>query len=376
MEDSYTWKELSTKLEVLCEPLKDLRLDYQWGSVPSYYSLSSWNDNISLNKFKELSFIAGGKLLKEFKTIPELKEIFTTADPLYTWYTALRLLSGYFNINLVADQTKEGVSIGAVYHGSINNVVSVAAMMCMRLTNINPPSLKRKKEIKSEVKNEKKIPKRMEKKIFQEANSTCPFCGEREVSLLDIHHIVARSQGGPNEELNLILTCKKCHTDVEEGQLSITDVMKKKQELIKGKINESKSSNASPIFNISQNKIDSSVIANTVNFKGTKPSKVAHPLGSIGANIDMNNYIKYLIDRYYDFRKADKSYGRNDNFHHSEIHTTIRKKFKAKTYYIKQEKFQDLCEYIYWRIEKTIQGKRNKANGIKNYNSFEEYLKV
>ena len=49
--------------------------------------------------------------------------------------------------------------------------------------------------------------------------------------------------------------------------------------------------------------------------------------------------------------------------------------FKVKTYFIKQEKFQDLCEYLYWRIERTIQGKRNKSNGIKNYESFEEYCK-
>lgn len=163
---------------------------------------------------------------------------------------------------------------------------------------------------------------------------------------------------------------------MEDGKISVTEVMKRKSELMKGINDINTPLKSTPIFNISRNKIDSSVIANTVNFNGKKPSKVAHPLGSIGANIDMNNYIKYLIDRYYDYRKADNSYGRNDNFHHSEIHTTIRKKIKAKTYYIKQEKFQDLCEYIYWRIDKTIQGKRNKSNGIKNYNSFEEYLKV
>lgn len=373
MKDSYAWKELGEKFEKLSESLKGLRLDYQWGSVPSYYGLACWSDNISITKFKELSLIAGEKLLKDYRDIPHFKEIFTTSDPIYIWYNTLRLLSGYFNTNLVGDQTKNGVSIGAIYHGSIDNVVSVAAMMCMRLTNFNPPISKKKKEIKSERKNEKKVPKRMEKKIFQEANSTCPFCGEREISLLDIHHIIPRSQGGPNEELNLILACKKCHTDIEEGKISLAEVMKKKQELISSKINESKSSNRSPIFNISQNKIDSSVIANTVNFKGKKPSKVAHPLGSIGSNIDMNNYIKYLIDKYFKYREADSSYGRYEKFNYGEIHKTIQSKFKAKTYFIKQEKFQDLCEYIYWRIDRTIQGKRNKANGIKNYESFEDY---
>lgn len=248
--------------------------------------------------------------------------------------------------------------------------------------NENAPSNKfvkfskaEKSELKDKLKNEKKIPKRIEKKIFQEANSTCTFCGEREVSLLDVHHIMPRNQGGPNEELNLILVCKKCHADIEDGQISIIDVMKKKNELVQQKNTLQKSSGTAPIFNLKKSKIDSSIIANIVNIKGKKPPKLAHPLGSIGANIDMNNYIKYLIDRYYKYREADSSYGRFEKFNYGEIHRTIQSKFKAKTYFIKQEKFQMLCEYLYWRIDRTIQGKRNKANGIKNYDSFENYLK-
>ena len=68
------------------------------------------------------------------------------------------------------------------------------------------------------------------------------------------------------------------------------------------------------------------VIANTVNFKGKRPSKVAYPLGSVGANIDMNNCIKSLIDKYYKYREADSIYGRFEKFNYGEIHRTIQSK--------------------------------------------------
>jgi hypothetical protein len=88
----------------------------------------------------------------------------------------------------------------------------------------------------------------------------------------------------------------------------------------------------------------------------------------------MNNYIKYLIDKYYKYRDVDQSYGRYEKFSYGEIHNSIFKRFKAKTYFVKEERFEELCEYLYWRIDRTIQGKRNKANGIRNYSSFIEYV--
>ena len=169
MEDNYSWKELEVKFEELSDSLKGLRLDYQWGSVPPIYMLASWNDNISLNRFKETSAIAGTKLLTSYKNLSGFEEVFLSSDPITVWYNTLRLFSGQFNIDLVADQTKDGVSIGAVYHGSINNVVSVSAMSCMRLTILKTGTSQSKKtSSENEMKNEKKIPKRIEKKIFQD----------------------------------------------------------------------------------------------------------------------------------------------------------------------------------------------------------------
>lgn len=375
MEDNFSWKELAEKFNELSDILIGLRLDYQWGSVPSIYSLAGGNNIIALNKYKTLAYLAGNKLVEDYKSLKEFAEVLTVNEPINIWYNFLRLYSGQFNIGLVGDQTVKGVSIGAVYHGSLYDVVGISSQMCMRLTIIKPKSKKQSNSTRTtDGRNDKKIPKRIEKKIFQEANSSCPFCGQREISFLDIHHIIPRSQSGPNEELNLILACKKCHTDIEEGIISIAEVLKKKQDLIHQKATHQKSPNSGTIFNLHKNKIDSSIIANTVNIKGKRTPKMHHPIGSIGANLNMNNYVQYLIDRYYKYRKVDSSYGRFDNFSHSEIHRTIQSKFKAKTYFIPEEKFAALCDYLYDRIEKTIQGKRNKANGVKNYDTFEEFI--
>jgi hypothetical protein len=375
MEESYSWKELEAKFDRIAQTEKGLRLDFQWGSVPELYSLVCYNDITSYDQFIQLSFTAGKKLFDNFIGKKEFQEIFKNDQYHIIWYNALRLLSGKFIPKFIADQEKDGISLGAVCLGSISNVASVSAFICMNLVSIadkSTPKFKSSAEKKSA--NNQKIPKRIEKKIFQEANSACAFCKQNEIVMLDIHHIIRRKDGGPNEELNLILVCKKCHTDIEDGIITLTEVMRKKQELVKYKDSIKKEDKNIPIFQLNNNKIESSIIAKTVNIGKKGSPKMNHPFGSIGANLNMNNYIKYLIDKYYKYREADKSYGRFENFSYGEIHNSIFRKFKAKTYFVREERFTELYEYLYWRIDRTIQGKRNKAYGISNYPTFVEYM--
>lgn len=44
---------------------------------------------------------------------------------------------------------------------------------------------------------------------------------------LESHHIIPRSQGGENEEYNLITLCEKHHKLVTEGKMSDTEMLKK-----------------------------------------------------------------------------------------------------------------------------------------------------
>src|ERR1039458_1702127 len=62
------------------------------------------------------------------------------------------------------------------------------------------------------------------KSILQRDCWKCRSCGSR--NALHIHHIVFRSQGGPDEAWNLITLCSSCHhgvhQDVEDGQYGLT----------------------------------------------------------------------------------------------------------------------------------------------------------
>jgi hypothetical protein len=226
----------------------------------------------------------------------------------------------------------------------------------------------------------KSVPKKTEKLLYQESNSQCVFCSEDDVSLLEMHHIVPWSEGGTHHLTNLILVCRNCHGRIEDGSILPEKVNRRKIELASGVHHvperdagtkkDGRSKNVS--FNGTAN---SSIIANDVSFSGDAkmPSNIRHPQGSIGADVVKKGYIDYLIGRYYDYRKADASYGRQRPFHHAEIHTSIQRKFKAKTFFIPVGRFEELVVYIKKRIDRTIQGKRNRKSGHRNYSSFEDY---
>lgn len=77
------------------------------------------------------------------------------------------------------------------------------------------------------------IPKQIEKQIFQEAGSACPFCGEKHVAVLHIHHIIPRAEGGPNTPENLLLVCASCHQKIHTEIISSEQVYSTKRLLAK-----------------------------------------------------------------------------------------------------------------------------------------------
>src|SRR5690606_41356979 len=79
--------------------------------------------------------------------------------------------------------------------------------------------------------NDKRIPRQVEKLIYQQAGSRCAFCAESAVALLEIHHIVPRAEGGPNDPVNLILACRNCHRRIESGEISRKEVLRDRRSL-------------------------------------------------------------------------------------------------------------------------------------------------
>jgi len=211
------------------------------------------------------------------------------------------------------------------------------------------------------------------KKLYQEADNRCPFCDIADVAVLEIHHI----DGDPsnNKIENLIVVCGNCHSKITRGEISPADVHAKKMELFWTHRASPRRSEKSPrqSVNVNAASVSDSIIANTVTFGHKRSPRMQYPVDSIGADTIKKGYIDYLIKRYYDYRQSDASYGNFRPFNHAEIHTTIQRRFKAKTFFIHVSRFEELYDYIKSRVDQTIQGKRNRSRGVLNYDSFEKY---
>lgn len=60
-------------------------------------------------------------------------------------------------------------------------------------------------------------PQRLKTKLKNErADRTCEFCNEQ-TDRLEVHHIIPRAEGGPNDPDNLIVLCLTCHDKAERG---------------------------------------------------------------------------------------------------------------------------------------------------------------
>lgn len=211
------------------------------------------------------------------------------------------------------------------------------------------------------------------KKLYQEADNRCPFCSVADVAVLEIHHI----DGDPsnNQIENLIVVCGNCHSKITRGEISPADVHAKKMELFWTHKTSPRRAEKSPKQSVIVNaaSVSGSIIANTVTFGRKRPPRMQYPAESIGADTIKKGYIDYLIKRYFDYRQADASYGSFRPFSHAEIHTTIQRKFKAKTFFIHVSRFAELCDYIKSRVDQTILGRNNRSRGIPNYDLFEKY---
>ena len=62
--------------------------------------------------------------------------------------------------------------------------------------------------------------------VLHRDNYTCQCCGKRDCRL-EVHHIVFRSNGGTDDERNLITLCKDCHKAVHKGTIALTKKTRK-----------------------------------------------------------------------------------------------------------------------------------------------------
>ena len=220
------------------------------------------------------------------------------------------------------------------------------------------------------------IPSIIRKKLTQESQSTCPFCGEDDVSTAEFHHIMPLSEGGTNSFENLIYICANCHSKVTQGQISPNEVAGVKEMLATGRHPYASNKIAGNVIHADFTRgTNKGVVANKiekVEIKTTRRSvNINPPQGSLASNLPQRNYVKHLIERYHGFKKMEVG---KDGIKYAILYQQIKRKFGAKWDMIPLQLFDELAIYLQSRIDKTKHGRVQKAHGKKNYSTFEEYL--
>jgi hypothetical protein len=224
------------------------------------------------------------------------------------------------------------------------------------------------------LRNDKPIPKKIEKLIYQEANSSCAFCGERDVATLEIHHINPRADGGGNEPENLLLVCGNCHSRITGGVISVHEVYSTKLRLQRGGNSGGAAREVRPASNVIsfRARSNSGIVANNLQIHTTtRGVKIQPPPDTLSSDRDRLNYIKHLINRYNEFKKSEPNAA---DFSHAVIYGSIKREFKCEWKLIPLGKFHELASYLQNRIDRTWLGRVNKTKGRRNYSSFDEYL--
>lgn len=68
--------------------------------------------------------------------------------------------------------------------------------------------------------------------VLNRDSYTCQYCkGKSKDSKLEVHHIIFRSNGGSDEESNLITLCKTCHDKLHDGKITLKKIGKSKGQL-------------------------------------------------------------------------------------------------------------------------------------------------
>ncbi len=224
----------------------------------------------------------------------------------------------------------------------------------------------------SNKKNRKSIPMVAKVKacLQAEVDSICPFCSSNDVGHFQIHHI--DEDPGNNDIGNLMLVCPTCHSKITKGDISQTEVFKKKIQLISGQSKKTQQKDY-VTFN---GKVGNAIIGsqNTISIKNSAKKVIEkYPEGCIGYDQVRANYISRLIERFNEYKAYEVG---KENVRYAAFASHLKKKFKigpTRTIYnLPIDRFEELYSYIQSRIDNTKLA-RVKGPNHKNYSSFFEY---
>jgi hypothetical protein len=201
------------------------------------------------------------------------------------------------------------------------------------------------------------------KKIVQEAKGCCPFCGEKEIVSLDIHHIVPREEGGGNEPSNLILLCKNCHGKVTSGVFPRADVVAMKRKLVEQFGHEAALSEAlrtQQALNVNQTVIgNDNVVAgrDVIQTPRVVTKRVIQPRPE-DISEEESAEVKRLID---ELAAIDVAAGRPDS--HGKWYNTLYKTFGVTSYKtIPKYKHDDVLTWLHQQTGRSMPKLRRTNN--------------
>lgn len=216
----------------------------------------------------------------------------------------------------------------------------------------------------------------------------------------EICHIRARNSGGPrfdafqseaqrNDFDNLILLCSAHHKVVDSQIDSYSaDVLREIKEIhqnVAGRPERPADSVFAKILLNGLQQIDirentgniainspGAIQARTVNIKSARNHVAVNaPPGTIGSDQGQSRYVQYLINRYNQFARENKS--RSTKFSYGAISVNIERRYGAFWKLLPSEKFEELCDYLQQRILKTIIGRLNTGKGQKSFSTYSEF---
>jgi hypothetical protein len=230
--------------------------------------------------------------------------------------------------------------------------------------NDKPKEVNNAKKVRVKIPKENKVRAELQKEI----GSVCPFCDSTDVGHFHIHHI--DEEPANNSAINLLLVCPTCHSKITKGDITIAEVVKKKETLIAGK----QETRSAKVVNFNT-KVSNAIVGdnNTVTIKNVKSTKQKYPPGCIGYESLKANYVSHLIGRYNEYKEYEVGKAK---VNYAFFSSHLKKRYKiGPTRTINNlplEKFEELVEYIQYRIDGTMLAK-TKGRNHKNYSSFEEY---
>ena len=198
------------------------------------------------------------------------------------------------------------------------------------------------------------------KKLQQEVNSCCPFCGNAEAATWEFHHI--NGDRNQSELNNLILVCGSCHNRITKGEISEADVRFKKNMILSGCFEQKQppKENLSP-----ENTViyfgDKGVVNQNVYNSSKVSLRVAPALDSFAANADARNTLNAMVKQLAEYRvKGNPKLNYKTIF--PAIHKDLARHFGAtSSLNIGINHKQEVFDYLQKKIDATMQGRINKG---------------